>query len=324
MHVNENIQSDKIIFWLKLNGVYNIIQMNTKICTTCSLQKPISEFPGRSLSCRKCYNIRRKIKRDDDDAKLETPNIQEPIKTKNQNSKVCSICHQEKSLNDYNKRFLFCKTCQYERKRKRAIPDEIISSSVDEEIVELSSDHEYGYEDDVPIEDSIENIGISKYLELQSEIESELAHKPKLGVKLPQQYVYILRSDLYKENLFKIGKHTGSKDKLRNRYHTASGDIEILRFIPVIDAHKHEKALHEILNKYRHKNLEWFEIARDDLMVIVDDYFDDLDGSYVTIFKRRLNSLFKRVIIDKNMSEVVATDMLYLTKAFKKLQLVEH
>jgi len=91
----------------------------------------------------------------------------------------------------------------------------------------------------------------------------------------PNESVYLLTSTTMKlVNRFKVGKHTGTKKKLISRYKTYFPDVEILRMVPVKNSSKHEKIVHQLLEKYRFKTSEWFDIGEHSIINIFDDYFD--------------------------------------------------
>lgn len=75
--------------------------------------------------------------------------------------------------------------------------------------------------------------------------------------------IYVL-SKGSKSDEYKIGKHSGTKEKLVSRYITAIPDLIIHHFIQVEDHKVEEKRLHSKLSKYRTKNAngnlcEWFQ-----------------------------------------------------------------
>jgi hypothetical protein len=80
-------------------------ETETKVCSKCGLEKPLSEFrnskykyakDGKTYHCRSCENLKDKIKRD----KMVLNNISVDIDGK---TRICKICHTEKTLNSFYK-----------------------------------------------------------------------------------------------------------------------------------------------------------------------------------------------------------------------------
>jgi hypothetical protein len=74
---------------------------------------------------------------------------------------------------------------------------------------------------------------------------------------------------------YKIGKHTGSREKLIKRYQTYFPKTEILRFVEVPRALMVERYIHRALSDFRINNSEWFEIDEPRLFMIFDNLIDE-------------------------------------------------
>ena len=86
-------------------------------------------------------------------------------------------------------------------------------------------------------------------------------------------YVYLLTSGDLKQEKYKIGIHTGSKEKLKSRYHTYFEDITIIRFV-LIKNSTHEKNLHQIFNEYKTHG-EWFQLDYKTIITKFDEYINN-------------------------------------------------
>jgi hypothetical protein len=90
------------------------------------------------------------------------------------------------------------------------------------------------------------------------------------------EYVYIITSPDRVPQSFKIGKHTGSLNKLISRYKTYFPFVEIVRLYQVNNSKFHETTLHKKLESSKIGTSEWFLINRNQLCSIADDYFAKL------------------------------------------------
>lgn len=91
---------------------------------------------------------------------------------------------------------------------------------------------------------------------------------------MKQQRVYIVTNPQYKkDNLYKIGFHTGTKKDLEKRCHTLLMNMEIVRFTNSLNNKQDEKELHDLFKEYREPNYEWFKIERQELLEKYDNYF---------------------------------------------------
>lgn len=87
-------------------------------------------------------------------------------------------------------------------------------------------------------------------------------------------FIYIVSNALYKEkNMFKIGKHTGTKKMLEKRYQTYLIDVEILFFFPTGAPTQDETYLLQKFSGYRVMNSEFLKIPLDKLLEDVTRYF---------------------------------------------------
>lgn len=112
------------------------------------------------------------------------------------------------------------------------------------------------------------------------------------------QCVYIITNTTYrKQNLFKIGKHTGPEEKLMNRYNTYCpvGKSEVLRFAESDDYTRDENAIHELLSQYKQRG-EWYEIPENELLQVFDTYFGRINAEK---YSRKFRE------IDDQISEIV-------------------
>ena len=73
--------------------------MDTKMCNKCDLDKELSRFNGRSLTCRDCINKQRREKRAIQPKKEKSNFIQ------------CNICSIIKNKSEFSGRSKLCKIC---------------------------------------------------------------------------------------------------------------------------------------------------------------------------------------------------------------------
>lgn len=92
--------------------------------------------------------------------------------------------------------------------------------------------------------------------------------------------VYVIRSDVYKKNIYKIGYTTKDINYLRGRYGTSLGTIEICYFENFADKEEAivaERQIHEALDLYRlEQNHEIFRCP----FHIIDYELSHIDGRY--------------------------------------------
>jgi hypothetical protein len=63
--------------------------------------------------------------------------------------------------------------------------------------------------------------------------------------------LYVIKSPIWKKNIYKIGYTTQTQKGLFNRYRTALGDVEIKYMHKFTNYKEKEKELHKLLSKYR-------------------------------------------------------------------------
>ena len=87
-------------------------------------------------------------------------------------------------------------------------------------------------------------------------------------------FIYIVTNPVYRQqNMFKIGKHTGTKRMLEKRYQTYLIDVEVLFFFPTGNPSQDESYLLQRFSGYRVMNSEFVKIPLDKLMDDVQRYF---------------------------------------------------
>lgn len=125
--------------------------------------------------------------------------------------------------------------------------------------------------------------------------------------------IYIV-SDPYNESIgrYKVGSHTGSRDKLLSRYVTYLPDAKIFYFREVIDALGIENIIKQICISKRVINIngsisEWYNMELSHLIKVIDDNIGD-----ITIF----NNLTAKQTIDK-YNILVNIDIYEAHKLFK-------
>jgi len=85
--------------------------------------------------------------------------------------------------------------------------------------------------------------------------------------------VYIITNKAQaKDDLYKLGKHKGTKKKLISRYQTTLPMPEVIKFQSSDDYSTDESNLHKLLKKYKYAG-EWYEIKREKIVEIFDTYF---------------------------------------------------
>ena len=88
-------------------------------------------------------------------------------------------------------------------------------------------------------------------------------------------YIYVISSGLYRPNVYKIGYHTGSESKLRKRYYTSLGIINLHLFLETKNHRKVEKEIFVKLDQYRIKGNkrkpECFEVELHKIKPVVYD-----------------------------------------------------
>jgi len=63
--------------------------------------------------------------------------------------------------------------------------------------------------------------------------------------------IYVIGSDIYKKNIYKIGFTTTNKNLLITRYRTSLGHPIIHFYIQCRNPRQHESEIHRLLDKYR-------------------------------------------------------------------------
>jgi hypothetical protein len=187
-------------------------------------------------------------------------------------TKICTICNRTLLKDKFSDRISFCLDCYNERRRKK-------KPNNDKEYTQLESSNELTPDDTSSSSDDSDSSA-------QDDSDSN-----------DQQYVYVMRSEFNKNNIFKIGMHIGDIDKLKNEYRTIVGDIEIIRFNLVDNAREHIRMIYNILDEYRLNNLKkWFKIDKNHLLNVFDDYFDKIEDSILNVFRRKVISFHNNVM----------------------------
>jgi hypothetical protein len=89
--------------------------------------------------------------------------------------------------------------------------------------------------------------------------------------------IYVIGSDIYKKNIYKIGYSTQTIQGLRSRYATYLGEPKIIYTFECHDYQEKEKLIHEKLHKYRiWKNRELFDCK----YFIINYNLSKIDGRY--------------------------------------------
>jgi hypothetical protein len=87
-------------------------------------------------------------------------------------------------------------------------------------------------------------------------------------------FIYVVTNPVYKEkNMFKIGKHTGTRKMLWKRYKTYLIDVEILFFFPTGTPTEDENYLLSMFSRYRQNNSEFLQISSDKLMTDIYRFY---------------------------------------------------
>lgn len=60
--------------------------------------------------------------------------------------------------------------------------------------------------------------------------------------------------------------------KLKSRYKTYLIDVDVVRFIKCRNYALHESNIHKLLHEHRINKTEWFELPRDKILQVFDDY----------------------------------------------------
>lgn len=119
------------------------------------------------------------------------------------------------------------------------------------------------------IEQHKKNINM-KNKEIKELSEKMLYSMPDINTN---QHIYIITNKSHmKDNIFKIGRHTGTKIALIDRYNTTLPKPVILRFQPTERCNTDELQLQNLLKKNKYSG-EWFNIDIDVLLNIYDNYF---------------------------------------------------
>lgn len=92
--------------------------------------------------------------------------------------------------------------------------------------------------------------------------------------------IYVLERGLNSSKIYKIGSHTGSKEKLIKRYITSCPDLNILFFREINRAREIERDFKRKYLKYRIPNIngnnsEWFLMKLDDIVSIISKMIDE-------------------------------------------------
>lgn len=115
--------------------------------------------------------------------------------------------------------------------------------------------------------------------------------------------IYVLSCQALSDR-YKIGKYSGTKEELIQRYITAIPDLVIHHFLPHFDKDKTEKWIHSQLREYRMKNIngrysEWFTCTMEVIEKVLEDSNNIPIVSYEEI-QRNKRSLFLKYINQEN------------------------
>jgi hypothetical protein len=102
--------------------------------------------------------------------------------------------------------------------------------------------------------------------------------------------IYVLRSPVFKKNIFKIGFSTQKKEDLIKRYSTSLGAVKIKYIKNFIEYKKKEKELHNLLSKYRiWKRRELFKCNYN----VISYNLDLIENKKPSIFKKIKYFIYK-------------------------------
>lgn len=109
--------------------------------------------------------------------------------------------------------------------------------------------------------------------------------------------IYVIGSNSYKKNIYKIGFTTDSKDSLITRYQTSLGNVNIKYFTKCDNPRQREGRLHQRLDKYRlYPKHELFKckigIVRYHMLHAVDAF-----SKYSLIKQKWLTTKYKFLVI---------------------------
>lgn len=198
-------------------------------------------------------------------------------------NKTCKACCQTKSVDEFTERRAICKSCRCAQ----------IVNQRKEKQLNLTQEEP---EPEVEQTSEIETIETPQIQEIQQD-----------------SYVYLLTSpEMESVQRYKIGKHTGTKEKLVSRYKTYLVDVIVLRFAKLqgnVDIH--EKALHQLLATYRYKNSEWFIVDQQKILEVFDDYILKFKTALLQVALKEISmynnmiqvthNLLKQFLIENNL-----------------------
>lgn len=240
-------------------------------------------------------------------------------------TRTCSICNKILPKSEFTDR-TFCRNCFNERRRlaraaKKNQTDQKPESELPVEITTASNLNT------IPeLEQEFEIPSNYHYSRLELFLKN---HKKDEDFSITKEYVYIITSPLFEIlktsdvglSVVKIGKHTGTKKELFHRYHTPLENVNIIRFVEVKNARKHEKTLHEIFKDFRRERSEWFVIEMEYLLKIFDDYFDMLEDAPMNIFKRHFLAAFDDIFIKSKVTyESIEQDLIAIVSTFQNMK----
>lgn len=260
------------------------MELTSKVCDTCNVSKPIDQFRMRHRICRNCYNNFEKDKR----ARKKQLKIEIEKQKQLEIEKQIELGKEaQKIAKDAESRRIGIITTDM------AIKDAITKEMKQNETT-LFNTYAHKIAGDIVLHtnDSTYNDKIETILDENT-------------------YLYVITSSSFKDNLFKIGRHKGPLHKLIDRYKTYFTKLEVVRFVQIESGVAfHEKQIHNILKKYKDSG-EWFNIEREQLLKMFDNYVNMINTDH---YKQ-----FKSCMVRMNLEIVHSTSIASHKQAFEQL-----
>lgn len=202
-------------------------------------------------------------------------------------TKTCKSCKETTPVSNFTGKYAICKKCRAEHKRNiyhlnKQQKETLNMYRKEFKLIADITDKLNEYKsvlikDDQKEEKTIELETLFNEL-INPEKPKEFPLPPTDVPKQPSkseknEYLYLLTSATHeKSNQYKVGIHTGSLNKLKSRYKTYLIDVNVLRFVKCDNFRDHERNVHTSLSKFRLNNTEWFEIPKDQILNVFDNY----------------------------------------------------